>query len=171
MKGRFLSLFLILTLLFSLLISCKDSSVSGEFTHCELTLVLDESFSEEKSEDFDLLLSSEEVAVSLIRISFDAAVDYGIEETYTAKGFAAFFMHKSEKSKELLMHGDVPYYTYTEEISGNDIFYTVTFYRSYNAYFVAAYATPEKNKDAYTDKFLEYAENAYFNDAPEINTK
>ena len=80
-------------------------------------------------------------------------------------------MTKSEKSDKLLMHGDVPYYTYTENIKENEIFYTVTFYRSFNAYFIVAYATPNKNKEAYLSKFLEYADNAYFNDAPEIITK
>lgn len=171
MKGRFLSLFLILTLLTAFMSSCKDTTPKGEFTHCELTLVLDETFSEEETEDFDILLRSGEIAVSLIRISFDAAVKEGIGETYTAKGFAAFFMHKSEKSTELLMHGDVPYYNYTETVSGADVFYTVTFYRSLSAYFIVAYATPDKNKDLYKDKFLIYADNAYFNDAPEIITK
>ena len=49
MKGRFLSLFLILSFIFCLFISCGDNGNAGEFTHCELTLVLDEGFSEEES--------------------------------------------------------------------------------------------------------------------------
>ena len=167
MKGKLLILFLILTFSFSILVSCSDTE---EFTHCELTLVLDGDFEEEKSEEYDLLLSNGEVVVSLTRISFEAGFDSGIPETLTPKGFAAFFMHKSGKSEELLMHGDLPYYTYTESINGNDIFYTVTFYRSFNAYFMVAYATPLQNKNEWSHKFLWYAENAYFNDAPEINS-
>ena len=170
MKGRFLSLFLILTLLAASLLSCKDSVAEKEFSHCELTLVLDGSFSEERSEDFDMLVTNGDIAVSLIRISFEAGFSQGISDTYTAKNFAAFFMNKSEKSDNLLMHGDVPYYTYTENTKEHDVFYTVTFYRSYNAYFVVAYAVPEWKKDELGEKLLDYAAKAYFNDAPEIKT-
>ena len=166
MKGRLLSLFLILTLLSSLLVSCKESETC-EFTHCEMTLVLDGSFEEEESDDFDLLISNGDAVVSLIRISFEAGFSQGIIDSHTPKSFAAFFMTESGKSEELFTHGDVPYYTYTE----NGVFYTVTFYRSHYAYFVITYATTEENKDAFFEKFLLFAENAYFNDAPDINTK
>ena len=167
MKRKILSLFSMLALLFSL-VSCGDPDPK-EFTHCELTLLLDDSFEAEESEDFDLFLSNGAVAVSLIRLSFSAAFDQGILDTYTPKGFAAFFMHKSEKSDDLYMHGEVPYYNYTENISGRDIYYTVTFYRSYNAYFIVAYAVDEKNKDELSAQILQYAENAYFNDGPKVN--
>lgn len=169
MKERFLCVFLILTLVAAVFVSCKDTDTK-EFTHCELTLVLDEDFQTEESDDFDLLLSNGDVAVSLIRISFEAGFNQGISDTYTAKGFAAFFMTKSEKNAELLMFGDVPYYTYTETAGESEIFYTVTFYRSYNAYFVVAYATALENRDILSEKFLEYADNAYFNDAPQIKS-
>lgn len=168
MKGRILSLFLILTLIFTCLVSCSDVR---EFTHCELTLVLDKSFEEEESDDFDLLLTNGDVAVSLIRITFEAGFNQGISDTYTAKGFAAFFMNKSGKSEEIYEYGDVPYYTYTETSGDREIFYTVTFYRSFNAYFIVAYATGAKYKDGYPEQFLEYALNAYFNDAPDIKTE
>ena len=165
MKRRIASVLLILALSLGFLISCDDEN---EFTHCELTLVLDDSFAEEESEDFDLLVSNGEVAVSLIRISFDAALKEGIPDTYLPDVFARFFMIKSERGDEVKLYGDVPYYTYTEKVNGRDLFYTVTFYRSYNAYFVVAYATPLEYKDKYSQKFLEYAALAYFNDAPLI---
>ena len=166
MRGKSIILFLIMAFSFFAFVSCSDNV---EFAHCELTLVLDDGFEAEKSEEFDLLLSNGDAVVSLTRISFDAGVESGIDETYTAKGFAAFFMNKSGKSEELLMRGDVPYYTYTEKVNGSDIFYTVTFYRSFNAYFMVAYATPLENKNEWSERFLGYAEDAYFNDAPVIN--
>lgn len=168
MKGRILSVLLIFALSLCFLASCGEGK-KAEFNHCELTLVLDKGYEQEKSEDFDLLLSNGDVAVSLLRISFEAGFQQGIPDTYTAKGFAAFFMNKSEKSDTLLMRGDVPYYTYTEDVGDREIFYTVTFYRSFDAYFMVAYATDEKNKGELSEKFLEYAEAAYFNNAPEIN--
>ena len=151
----------------TLIPSCSDKN---EFSHCELTLVLEDGFSEIESSDFDLLLSNGDVAVSVNRISFAAGFNQGISDTYTAKGFAAFFMHQSKKSDELFMYGDVPYYTYTEKGENKELFYTVTFYRSKNAYFTVAYATDVQNKDLWSSKFLEFAENAYFNDASEINS-
>ena len=121
----------------TLIPSCSDKN---EFSHCELTLVLEDGFSEIESSDFDLLLSNGDVAVSVNRISFAAGFNQGISDTYTEKG----------ENKEL--------------------FYTVTFYRSKNAYFTVAYATDVQNKDLWSSKFLEFAENAYFNDASEINS-
>ena len=171
MKRRRISLFLILTLLLSLMVSCGDKDEGGIFTHAELTLVLDESFSQEDSSDFDLLVSNGEAAVSVMRLSFDICEDQGISQTYTPRGFAAFFMTKSEKSDELLSYGDTPYYTYAENVSGSELFYTVTFYRTLNAYFVITYATPVEYKDAYEEKFFEYASALYFTDAPDIKSQ
>ena len=168
MKGRVLILFLILTLIAQSLISCESAK---EFTYCEMVLTLDKSFEEEEDESFDFIVSNGEVAVSVVRISLDAALDMGISNTYTPKGFAAFFMHKSGKSDELLMRGTIPYYTYTQEGEGREIFYTVTFYRSMHAYFAVAYATDVENKEEAAERFLEYADAVYFTDAPDIKTE
>ena len=168
MKGRIIILFLILTLTVGALISCTREK---EFTYCEMVLSLDTSFEEEEDENFDFIVSNGEVAVSIVRISLDACLDMGISETYTPKGFAAFFMNKSGKSDELLMRGTIPYYTYTQETDGREIFYTVTFYRSMHAYFAVAYATESKNKEEKGEIFLEYADAVYFNDAPDIKTE
>ena len=165
MKRRTVSLLLILTFLLSFLISCEREK---SFTHCELTLVLDDGFEESESEDFDLLISNGDIAVSLIRISFDAALKQGIPDNYSVEKFATFFMTKSEKSDSLSEHGDVPYYSYTERVNGRELFYTVTFYRSYNAYFVVAYATDSENREKYEKSFLDYSQRAYFNDAPTL---
>ena len=165
MKKRVLSLFLIMSLSLTFLVSCKEKK---EFTHCEFTFVLDDSFVAEESEEYDLLLTDGEIIISLMRISLDAALSTGISDTYTAKGFAAFFMHKSTKSDTLLTHGDVPYYTYTEKYSGKEFFHTVTFYRSYSAYFVVGYSVAGEDGDKHLDRFLEYASCAYFNDAPTL---
>ena len=168
MKGRSLSLFLILTSIISLLTSCKDEA--KEFVHCEMTLVLDESFSEEESESFDLLLSNGDIVVSLIRISFEAGYGQGISDTYTAKGFAAFFLNKSGKEATLCEEGSVPYYVYTESTEdGAEISYTVSFYRSFNAYFVVTYAVAKENESELSDEILGYLRSAYFNDAPVID--
>ncbi len=168
MKGRILVLFLILTLCFQMLVSCSNEK---EFTYCELVLTLDDSFEEESDEDFDFILSNGETVVSVVRVSLDVSLDIGISPTYTPRGFAAFFMNKSGKSDELLMRGDIPYYIYVEETNGREIFYTVTFYRSIHAYFAVAYATEAENREAFAERFLEYAELVYFSDAPDIKTE
>lgn len=168
MKRRILFLFLIFAFTLSSLTGCKRDK---EFTHCELTLVLDDSFTSEESEEYDLLLTDGDVIVTLIRISFPAALATGIPDTYTAKGFAAFFMHESAKSDDLLMYGDVPYYTYTEKYSGSSFYHTVTFYRSYSAYFVVGYSVAGEGDSSQLNRFLEYSKKAYFNDSPTINAE
>ena len=165
MKIRITAFFLICLILISQLIGCSDSK---SFSHCELTLVLDKDFSREESEEFDLLLSNGELVLGVNRISFAAGLNQGISDTYTDKGFAAFFMHESGKSENLLMHGSIPYYTYTENGEGSDYFYTVTFYRSKHAYFTVAYVTESDKKELWSERILKFAEAAYFNDAEDI---
>ena len=168
MKGRILILFLILTLCFQTLVSCTDEK---EFTYCEMVFTLDDGFEEESDEDFNFILNNGEIVVSVVRVSLDACLEIGISPTYTPRGFAAFFMNKSGKSDELLMRGDIPYYTYVEETNGREVFYTVTFYRSLHAYFAVAYATEADNREEFAERFLEYADLVYFNDAPDIKTE
>ena len=62
MKRRIFFLFLIFAFLLCSLVSCTREK---EFTHCELTLVLDSSFEEKKSEEYDLLLTDGEIAVKV----------------------------------------------------------------------------------------------------------
>lgn len=168
MKRRIYFLFLIFAFLLCSLISCTQEK---EFSHCELTLVLDSSFEEKTSEDYDLLITDGEVVITVTRITFVISPSMGFPETDTAKGFAANYMHRTEGSDELLTYGDVPYYTYTEEYQGNEFFHTLTFYRSYQAYFIVGYSVIANDGEKYLDSFLEYADAAYFNDAPDITTK
>ena len=168
MKRRIFFLFLVFAFLLCSLVSCTREK---EFTHCELTLVLDSSFEEKKSEEYDLLLTDGEIAVSITRISFVIAPTMGFPETDTAKGFAANYMHRTESSDELLTYGNIPYYTYTEEYDGETFFHTFTFYRSYQAYFIVGYSVRGNGTGSYLNKFLKYADAAYFNDAPNITTK
>ena len=171
MKERILSLFLILTFIISLLTSCGDSEIEEkEFVHCEMTLVLDDSFEAEESENFDLIISNGDIAISLIRISFEAGYGQGISDTFTAKGFAAFFLYNSGKDAELSEHGSVPYYVYSEKSeNGGEVSYTVTFYRSLNAYFVVTYAVSKEDYESHSDKIFEYSSKVYFNDAPTVD--
>ena len=168
MKRRIFFLFLIFAFTFSSLVSCTREK---EFTHCELTMALDNSFTEEESDEYDLLLTDGEVIISVTRISFVAALESGIYDTYTAEEFARFFMYQSKKSDSLFLQQEIPYYTYTEDYKGSEFFHMLTFYRSYSAYFIVGYSVMGEGSDGYIDKFLEYADSAYFNDAPSINTK
>ncbi len=168
MKRRIFFLFLIFAFLLCSLASCSREK---EFTHCELTLVLDSSFEEKTSEEYDILLTDGEIAVSITRISFVIAPTMGFPETDTAKGFAANYMHRTEGSDTLLTYEGIPYYTYTEEYEGETFFHTFTFYRSYQAYFIVSYSVRGKDGQRQLDRILEYADAAYFNDAPDITTK
>ena len=166
MKRRIFFLFLLVAFTLLSLVSCTREK---EFTHCELTMVLDKSFTEEESEEYDLLLTDGEVIISVIRLSFVAALESGIYDTYTAEEFARFFMYQAGKDSDLLIRGGIPYYTYTEEYNGSSFFHTLTFYRSYNAYFIVGYSISGDKSDSHIDRFLEYSEGVYFNDAPSIN--
>ena len=158
------SLMLTLVLAFMFFVSCKEK----EFVHCELSLPLGDTFVEIESDDYDLLLSDGEIAVAVTRLTFIAAFNQGIADTYTAKAFANYFMKKSGKSDTLYTLGDIPYYTYTEKGKNTDMFYTVTFYRSLNAYFIVAYASNAQIREKTEPKMLEYAKSLYFNDAPKL---
>lgn len=162
---RVVCVLLMLILIALSLVGCSDEAMT--FSHCELSLVTDGGFEERESADYDLLLSNGEIAIGVLRLSFLAALDLGISDTYTAKGFAAFRMHETKKSDEIKMHADVPYFTYTEERENGDYYYTVAYFRSMYAYFEVAFASAY-NDEATNSEILKIIEEIYFNDAPEI---
>ena len=161
MIGRFLTLLILMGILLGS-VSCGSSPVT--YSHCELSVTVDPDYEKRESEDFDLLISNGETAIGVFRISFLAALDQGISDTYTAKGFAAYCMNKTGKSDTLLMRGDVPYYTYVEHRTSGDVYYTVSYFRSMHAYFEVAFASAESD----CDEIFDIIDGIYFNDAPEI---
>lgn len=156
---RAISLILVLAALAALLVSCSDER---DFTHCELTLTLPKDFEERKSDNFDLLVTNGEATVGILRITFNAAFNQGIPETFTAKQFASFFMYNSKKEAELYTFDGVPYYSYIESSGSKSLFCLATFYRTQYAYIYVLYSTEKSKESEWRENFLSYAVSASF---------
>ncbi|MBO5879673.1 MAG: hypothetical protein J6Q68_03905 [Clostridia bacterium] len=149
---------IVFLLLFALsfnLFSCSDEDA---YTYCELVLPLSDTFTKVEADAFDAAYADGAAVVGITRISYSACEDLGIAPTLEPSQFAHYYMLLSESDYEIKKEGDVPYYSYESD----GYFYTFTFYTSKYAYFRVVYSCRTELRDAYEEKFIDYACGARF---------
>ncbi len=125
-------------------------------------MVLDSSFTEFSSEQYDLALEGEGMNVGVKRISLYAASVEGVPDNYSPRRFAEYFLSKRGDEAEIFTYGDIPYFSLSESVSGVEFYTLYTFYRSKYAYFIITFATERARESEYRERFFEYADTVYF---------
>ena len=157
MLKRVATFALVFTLIFSF-VSCGE-----DYTHCELTLSLEEDFEKVKTEDFDLMYTNGIAVCALVRISFSVALAQGIPDYLTAYEFGNVWLELCQREASMVRLPKVDYCEYYEERDSSEYYYLASFYRSAYAYFVVLYCVDKSLESEWKIKFIEYAQNAYFN--------
>ena len=158
MLKRMLSAFLVVLTLF--LCSCEKET----FSHCEMTIPLDESFERIDLEGFDAAFSDGLLSVALTRISFDAAVNNGIPDTLSSNQFARFWLIECGRDVEPTLYGGVDCAEYTDVMGGISYTTVGAFYRSKYAYFIVVFTTESSTFDVYRESVYRYLSGVYFTD-------
>ena len=141
------------------LFSCESDKT---FSHAELSLVLDTSYEEISSEQYDLLVDNGESSIGIKRISLYAAALSGIPDSYSPERFAEHVLSERGDAGQVYTYKDVPYFSLYERVSGKEFYTLYTFYRSKYAYFIIAFATPSENEGDLRERFFELADSVYF---------
>ena len=152
---------LILLLLFCLCLSLF--SCGENYGYLELRLEMPRAYETAEAEgSFDRAYSDGRAVIGITRLSFEAAIDDGIIETYTPEAFAKYYKKRIDKSHlEVYERGEVPYIIYTEQKDGVSYFYQCSFYRTKYAYFVVVAVCREDLSEMYSEEFLDIASSAY----------
>lgn len=155
---------ILLTALSLATFSCKkDDTVRVEY--CELGIVLSEGFEPyDQGEIFNAAYSDGRTVVGIRRYSFVDCFEYGFLSTYTPEKFAKVYLDKFglEASVGVQMHGDVPYFAYTNiDAGGTAYYYMPTFYCTPYAYFVITFITPASRQVEGRAEFLTYTSTVY----------
>ncbi len=147
-----ISLWLVLSILASLLISCSNKD--QKYSYAELSLPLSADFYETEEENFDVAFTNGESVVAVIRLSFSAAIAEGIVETMTPTEFGKYWLKRCGRSADVKNTDSTTYATYYDN---NGYFYLEAFYRSEYAYFVVLFAADSDKEEALKPTFLNYA--------------
>ena len=159
MIKRFLAALLLIASTVAFVACSREKS----FRHCEIVITLPSDFEDKgESQNFDMLLSNGVASVGIARITFVAGINMGIPETYSAKEFARYFMYSTEVDAEVYFYGDMPYYSYYDESTGDKMFCLATFYRTLYAYVYVVYAVEESFESEWREKFLDIGKNVVF---------
>ncbi len=159
---RFIKNTCALLVLVSVFVSIVGCSRYVEYSHCELAITMPREYEQVDIDEFDLALSNGEAIVGMIRLSFEAAVQEGINSTHSPESFAELYtLMIGREDVEIMQHGDVPYFTYTREGESADYFYMQTFYRTHHAYFIISFICPLTLESGYRVEFLACTERVY----------
>ena len=161
------SLLIVFSVLLTL-IGCGNGKI--RCSYAELAFDLPKSFEPytEAEDSFDAAFYDGETVMGMLRISFVAGYDNGIPDTLSPEKFAKYYMNKIERTGDIDVRGDVPYFIYYNTEGGVTYFYLAAFYRTRYAYFVVSFITEAKNEYKNTEKYLEYASGAYILDVEQI---
>ncbi len=139
-------------------VACSDER---RFTHAELVLPLDGGYEEIESADFDKAYTNGAYVVTVLRISYVAAMTDGIAETLSAPEFAELWLERCDRSANVIKN-PITHCEYYDSDGVGEHFYFEAFYRSKYAYFVILFAADSDAEDAAREEFMRYAENLYF---------
>ena len=160
----FVPLLLIVSIVFSFA-SCKKET---RVEYCELGIVLDEGFEAYDTDGaFHVAYSDGKTIVGISRFSFVDCEEYGLLTTFTPRKFADVYLEMLDRTVDegVKVHGDVPYFTYTDTGSNAEVyFYMPTFYRTPYAYFIITFITPKAREAEGRVEFLEYTSTVYILD-------
>ena len=159
-SGKVISLILVAVLL---LTSCSEQKRYG---HCEMFIRLSDDFYEYDSGGvYDVAYTDGGMVVGILRISYDVCIDEDIPANMSPIYFAPLYKELALSDadvSELREHGDVPYYVYTTNASGDSSHtYVATFYFTPYAYFVITYIVKSFDYLLSEGDILEYAASAY----------
>ena len=159
----FVPLILIISTVFSFTSCKKEKETRVEY--CELGIVLGEGFELYETDDaFHVAYSNGKSIVGISRFSFVDCEEYGLLTTFTPRKFAEVYLEMLDRTvdESVKVHGDVPYFTYTNVGSdGESYFYMPTFYRTPYAYFIITFITPKAREAVGRAEFLEYTSTVY----------
>ena len=148
--------------IFTLALSLSSCARDKTFSHAELSIVLDTSYDQIQSEQYDLLLDNGDSSVGVKRISLYAASLSGIPDSFSPERFAEHVLSERGEPGEVYTYKDVPYFSLYEAVSGKEFYTLYTFYRSKYAYFIIAFATPSDGEGDLRERFFEFADSVYF---------
>lgn len=171
---RLLSLIVVICIAF-LLVGCSKTK---EFQHCEIILNLPADFESVSGEEpfvvtdalgaevkfttsngnqVDLALCDGNSAVTLVRISAEAAAGEGIFPALSQLEFAKFYIENILKlDTQCQLISDIPYCTYEKRSNGTEFSFLLAFYRSPDAYFVLTFITTADRFEAMMPTLTEY---------------
>ena len=155
---RLLSALLLITILLGI-VSCAEEKRYG---HCEVELPLPDSFeSYDSGGTYDAAYSDGRMIVGIMRLSFAACVAEGISTAMSPSRFGEYYRKRALSDvavSDMLIHGDVPYYTYTIDNDGVKYLYLASFYFTPYAYVVVTYIVPESGYNSLREEILSYAQ-------------
>ena len=161
MRIKALISFLLIISIVTSFVSCKSANVE----YCELGIVLTNDFGSYDSDGaFNVAYSDGNTIVGIARYSFVDCIELGLLTTYTPRKLAEVYLDMMDRTVDegIKVHGDVPYFTYTESAEdGSSFFYMPTFYRTPYAYFVITFITPKSREAQGRVEFLEYISTVY----------
>ena len=152
--------FLLFVFVFLSLFSCSENV----YGHAELVIPLADSYEACEAENLDAAYEDGESVVGIIRISFDAAFNQGIPDSYMPEAFGKFYMKMAGRGNALIQRsGELAFAEYTDSQNSEGYYYLTAFYRSRYAYFVVLFSTEDSLREEKRAEFLSYAESVNFN--------
>ncbi len=154
-----ISLFSVLALLILTLVGCSGNYTTHTLGEISIELPKQYERYADAEELFDLSLTDGRAIIGLNRISFTDAIESGLDITRTPRDFAEYYMESADVDSEVLVKGDVPYYTYTYDRLDVNYYCMIAFYRTPYAYHIATLMVKNEYKIEYENAFVDYIDN------------
>ena len=178
--GKITAIISLLTVILNFFSCGGDNS----YRHCEILLSLPEEYESappdepfliydasgganmfllSSSGSVDMAFTDSVSVISLSRISKEAAYDEGIPPIMSQLEFARYYRSQSGGGTEVMLHSEIPYYTYTKTSDGGgELSFLMTFYATPNAYFIISYITASDRAVSLENSFLDIAADVEF---------
>lgn len=159
-KLKLFSILLVATLLLSGCGSNKETDNTKQYSDNGFSITLPSDFYKKDLASVTVYYESKYAIVTALKESFDTleAADLNSKSTLEDYAKAVVANNKQDDVKlEMSEDGKFIYFIYEKEVSGKDFYYTAAVYKSEDAFWLVNFACEDKNKETYSEKFIDWA--------------
>ena len=160
MRNLFKRISLMFVVCLSLITCCSCSLLTKTYEFDEFSITMSRGFKEDTYEDAEVYLEKRDI----LFIAYEDKLKYSYAPDVTVNEYARLLLIENMISSEIQERDneEYAYFTYTKNISGDDIFYMTTVHKTEEAFWIIDFMCFEDKKNEFSSKFLKWSDSIVF---------
>ena len=160
MKNLFKRISLMFVVCLSLITCCSCSLLTKTYEFDKFSITMSRGFKEEAYEDAEVYLEKRDI----LFIAYEDKLKYSYAPTASVHEYARLLILENHYSSQIheRENEEYEYFSYTENIDGDNIFYTTTVHKTEDAFWIITFMCFEEKKDEFLEKFLKWSDSIVF---------
>ena len=138
----------------------EEESNNKQYYDNGFSITLPSDFYKKDLASVTVYYESEYAIVTALKESFTTLETVGLNSNSSIEDYAKAVIKNNKQDDadlQLSEDGNFAYFVYEKEVSGKEFYYTAVVYKADDAFWLVNFACEDKNKEEYSEKFIDWA--------------